>query len=272
MARDRAGGLDRETWISLFDAALQRPGTELNEEWAWLLDQLKMSPEDYPAILEALRQGRWRTARNPRTYLKTVARREAFKEHLAAQKQDNLILMPTTANGEGASLEGTLDHIAYVRDATEAVLGSDGIWRSGSGGDRDDLSYEEDDDGNPVETYREHLFAKIPGALKQSKPPSQEWIEALDFFNEGRTDYFHHAKPIVRVNWRQWAKQAGLGAWETKALRYRAAGISREAALARQQDHASRKALQAAWRRFDRSSKQLLKNFAQKSLRQNVPE
>ena len=263
----KAAELDRETWISLFEAALQRPGTELNEEWAWLLDQLKMAPEDYPAILEALRQGRWRTARNPRTYLKTVARREAFKEQLAAQKRDTLILMPTTANGEGASLEGTLDHIAYVRDSNEAVLGSDGVWHSGGGRDKDGYRYEEDDQGNPVESYRDHLLAKLPGSLKQSTPPSKEWIEALDFFNEGRTDYYHHAKPIVRVNWRQWARQAGLGTWETKVLRYRAAGVSRDAALARQPDEVSRKALQAAWRMFERSSRQLLAEVVKKSLR-----
>ena len=267
----KAAELDREAWISLLDGALQRPGNELNEEWAWLLDQLGLTPEHYPAILEALRQGRWREARNPRTYLKTVARREAHKEQLAAEAQDNLVLMPTTAEGRSASPEGTLDHVAYVRDATEAVLGSDGIWRSGGGADRDYYSYEEDDDGDPVETYREHLLAKVPGTLKQKKPASKEWIRTLRWLNK-QTESFQHAKPSIDVDWNEWAKQAGLDEWETKVLQYRAFGVSRDEALAKQSDEVSRKALQAAWRKFDRSSKQMLKDLAKKNLRRNVPE
>ena len=94
----------------------------------------------------------------------------------------------------------------------------------------------------------------------------------LEWLNEGRTDSYRHANPLVRVNWQQWAEQAGLGEWERKVLQYRAAGVSRESALAEQPDETARKSLQAAWRQFDRSSKELLKDFAQKNLRQNVPE
>ena len=153
--------LDREAWCSTLEAALQTPGDQHNDLWAWLLGQLGLTPEDYPAVLEALRQGRWREAKNPRAYLKTVARREALKEQLAAQKLDNLILVPTTAEGETASTEGTLDHIAYMWSARDAVRSSDGVWRTGDGAEYDD--YEEDDEGNPVESYREHLLAKILG-------------------------------------------------------------------------------------------------------------
>lgn len=263
--------LNRETWISLLDAALQRPGDELNEEWRWLLEQLGMNSEDYPAILKALQQGRWRKADDPKAYLAYVARKEARRDQLDAEKRDNLVLMPTTAEGRSASPEGTLDHVAYVRDATEAVLGSDGIWRSGGGADRDYYSYEEDDDGDPVESYREHLLAKVPGTLKQKKPPSKEWVRTLRWLNK-QTESFQHAKPSVQVDWKGWAKQAGLDGWETKVLQYRASGVSRDEALAKQSDEASRKALQAAWRKFDRSSKQTLKDFAQKNLKRNVPE
>jgi hypothetical protein len=44
-----------------------------------LLRELGLPMDTFSAVLEAVQQGRWRTARNPKAYVKTVARRE-FKK------------------------------------------------------------------------------------------------------------------------------------------------------------------------------------------------
>jgi hypothetical protein len=46
---------DRETWLAILEAASQKPGDEINDEWRWLLQQLRMPADDYPALHEALR-------------------------------------------------------------------------------------------------------------------------------------------------------------------------------------------------------------------------
>ena len=71
--------VERGPWIVILEAASHRPGDEINDEWEWLLDQLDLSAECFLAVLETIRQGRWRTAKNPRAYVKTVAKREARK-------------------------------------------------------------------------------------------------------------------------------------------------------------------------------------------------
>lgn len=264
--------LDRETWISLFDAALQRPGDQLNEEWVWLLDQLCMGPEDYPAILEALRQGRWRTARDPRKYLRTVARWEAFKDQLANERRDNLVLMPSTAEGGSASHEGTLDHISHLRETADAVKGSDGVWRRGGGAERDyHGEFDEDEYGRPV-SLRGRLLAKIPNSLKVLVEPPPEVERAVEAFNAAIDEHHIHLQPGIGIDVGQWAELAGLDDGEMQVLEYRMAGVSREKALAEQVDETSRKALQAAWKRFDRTGFRRLREFAEKSLAESVPE
>lgn len=124
---------DRETWVAVLEAAAQKPGDQIDDEWRWLLSQLRLPSDDYTALREAVCQGRWRNAKNPRTYIKTVARREAHKEKAATVANDPLVLMPTTSDDNRSSVEGSLDHISYVRDTSEAVQGSDGVWRRGEG-------------------------------------------------------------------------------------------------------------------------------------------
>lgn len=265
----KAAELDRDAWISLFDAALQRPGNELNEEWRWLLDQLGLTPADYSAILEALRQGRWREARNPINYLKTVARREARKEQLTNEKRDNLVLLPSTAEGGSAAHEATLDHISHLRETADAVKGSDGVWRRGGGAERD--YYDEDEYGRPV-SLRGRLLAKIPNSLKVLVEPPPEVERAVEAFNAATDEHHIHLQPGTGIDVGQWAELAGLDDGEMQVLEYRMAGVSREKALAEQVDETSRKALQAAWKRFDRTGLSRLREFAEKSLAESVPE
>ena len=268
----KAAELDRETWISLFDAALQRPGTEMNEEWAWLLDQLGLRPEDYPAILLGLRQGRWREAKNPRAYLKTVARREALKEQLTAQKQDNLVLVPTTAEDDAASIEGTLDHLAHLRETAEAIQGADGIWRRGGGAERDQYEYlDEDEYGRPL-SLRGRILARVPQTLKVVVEPPPGLRQSVEEFNASTDEHHINLQPAIGIDMGKWAELAGFDDYEMQVLEYRLAGVSRENALAGQANETSRKALQAAWKRFDRNGFGRLREFAEKSKAENVPE
>lgn len=262
--RRKASQLDRETWISLFGAALQRSGTEMNEEWAWLLDQLDMTAEQYPAVLEALRQGRWREAKNPRAYLKTVARREALKEQLTAQKQDNLVLVPATAETEAAYVEGTLDHLARLRETAEAVQGADGIWRRGGGAERDEYEYfDEDEYGRPL-SLRGRILERIPQSLKVVVEPPPEVRQSVEEFNASTNEQHIHLQPAIGIDMGKWAELAGFDEWEMQVLHYRLDGVSRDKALAEQPDEPSRKALQAAWKRYDRTGNQRLRDFAEK--------
>ena len=54
-------------------------------------------------------------------------------------------------------------------------------------------------------------------------------------------------------DWKKLGKKAGLDAWEIKVLEYRSQGISRDRAMELQLNEISRKAIQAAWKRFDRT-------------------
>jgi hypothetical protein len=43
------------------------------------MDELAVPYQYFPAVLEGIRQNRWRQAKNPKAYLKTIVRREAVK-------------------------------------------------------------------------------------------------------------------------------------------------------------------------------------------------
>jgi hypothetical protein len=263
---------DRETWIAILDAASQRPGDEIDDEWRWLLQQLRMSADDYFALREAIRQGRWRNAKNPKAYIKTVALREALNERVTTAADDPLVLIPETSEGTGISAEHSLDHISYVRDTSEAVQGTDGIWRRGGGAERYyEEFYDEDENGNPV-SLRGRLLAKVPDNLKRLVEPSAEYRRAVEEFNAATDEYHLHVEPSVHVDLEKWAELAGFDEWEMRVLRYRLDEVSRDEALAEQSDEVSRKALQAAWRRYDRTGKQRLREVAEKNLQKTVPE
>jgi hypothetical protein len=73
---------------------------------------------------------------------------------------------------------------------------------------------------------------------------------------------------IARPDWNKWAAAAGLDEWEKRVLGYRLTGTGRERALALQTDEESRKALQAAWKRFDRNGMERLRQAAKINVEQ----
>jgi hypothetical protein len=264
--------IDRETWLVILESALQKPGDQLNDEWTWLLKQLDMGPEEYPVLLGALRQGRWRAAKSPKAYLKTVVRRESLKEQIAAEKQDSLVLMPATASKEGSSVEGFLDHASYLYDTAEAIQGPDGVWRRGGGAERNEYErFDEDEHGRPL-SLQSRLLAKVPRSLKTVIEPPDDYKRAVEEFNASTNELHIHPQPVIGINLGKWAEQAGFDEWEMRVLDYQLASVSRDKALAEQPDEIARKALQAAWKRYDRTGKQRLREFAEKNIEKHVPE
>jgi len=113
---------------------------------------------------------------------------------------------------------------------------------------------------------RGRLLAKVPEGLKTLIEPSAEYKEAVEEFNASTNDWHLHAKPSVHVDLEKWAELAGFDEREMRVLRYRLGEVSRDEALAEQPDDASRKAIQAAWRRYDRTGKQRMREVAEKNM------
>lgn len=146
----------------------------------------------------------------------------------------------------------------YVRSSAEPTKRTDGIWRRGEG------NY--DDNGVPLGdiSYRERMLGSVPNSLKKLVAPSQEQRTQIDRINKSLTDVHLDLLPKIEVKWENWAKAAGLDEWEYKVIVCKLSQISREKALADQPTNEDRKALQAAWRRFDRTGLKKLQETAKK--------
>ena len=66
-------------WLGALETAAQVNVEQSSAVWVWIMQELRLGPQYFLAIREAVQQGRWRTAKNPKTYIKTVAKREALK-------------------------------------------------------------------------------------------------------------------------------------------------------------------------------------------------
>lgn len=264
---------DRSLWMDLLSASATRSPDQLNDEWRWLLAELGLSAEFFPAVLLAVKQKRWVNADNPKHYVKRVARLEALKAQRAAEKADNLVLIKSKEENASFSVDGALDQLAYAADTTDAIRGPNGVWKRGGGREAlYDERYEEDERGNYIGSLRGRLLAKVPSSMKQwVEPPDwhKAWVEEI---NQSSTEFHYEARSTVRVDLRQWASLAGFDAWDTRVLDYRAQGISRDRAMDDQPDEVSRRALQAAWRKFDRTGFARLRAAAEKKLAEDVPE
>jgi hypothetical protein len=265
MSNQLLDSAEREKWIGLLDAAAEHPPDTINDEWAWLLGELGLPKDHFLYIVEALRQGRWRTAKNPRSYLKTVARREASKALRSEEKEDPIELLKSNPSKREFSMEVALGDLSYQSETSEALKGAGGIWRRGGGLEAyQNEKWEEDDDGNPIRTYRDRLLSKVPAMLKQIEKPSAELKALYEELNEQTTDYHYHARSFVHPDWNAWASAAGLDEWEQKVMEYRLEGVSRDRAMQMQTNGDARKALQAAWRKFDRQGLRRLQDAAKK--------
>src|SRR5438270_7141750 len=112
----------------------------------------------------------------------------------------------------------------------------------------------------------------MPRELVIVTPPSEEWKATVREMNDSFEGLDLEARPSVRPDWKKWAAAAGVDEWEMKVLRCRLGGVSREQAMAMQTDEESRKALQAAWRRFDRNGMERLRGAEKINIEKSVPE
>lgn len=269
----RMAEADRALWIDLLTAAATQSPNQLNDEWRWLLTELGLSAEFFPAVLLAVKQGRWRTADNPKHYVKRVARLEALKAKRAAEKSDELILVKSKPGDSSFSIDSALDQLSYAADTTDAIRDANGVWKRGGG--REALYNEddqEDERGNFIGSLRGRLLAKVPNSMKQWVEPPDWYKASVEDFNQSNNDWHIEATGTIRVDLKQWASLAGFNDWDTRVLDYRAQGVSRDSAMEDQPDEVSRKALQAAWRKFDRTGLARLRLAAEKELAEDVPE
>jgi hypothetical protein len=122
--------LDRDHWISLLDSAARENPDTISSEWSWILQQLKLPLEFFPYVLQAVQQGRWKTARNPKSYIRRVAWRESVKAERAYEDRNPLKAVALPADGS-LSMEDALEHFGHLSDTAQASKDPDGVWRRG---------------------------------------------------------------------------------------------------------------------------------------------
>lgn len=237
---------DRESWLTIFETAVAKPGDQQDADWNWLLVELGLFLEDYPSLILTLEEGRWRKAKNPRAYVKTVARRLAARQR-AAERSKIPEFVPQSKI-RGVSSEELLGYLAFVSETDGAVRGKDGTWRLGGENELFREGYDEDSS-----SLRERLWNKLPLGLIKHAPG----VDPNDFDPDSLPG-------LANVDIEKWAELAGLDDGEKRVLRYHAVGVSRDRALVVQPDEVSRRALQAAWRRFDRTGRRRLLEVAKK--------
>jgi hypothetical protein len=253
---------NREQWVQVLESVARRRPDDVEAEWKWLMEQLGLGPEYFFALHEAVQQGRWRTAADPRTYLKTVARRGARAQQ-RMEYRDNLVLMSGRGIAGGkAGIEEELEFMVHRQSRPEAMEGEDGVWRAGrvapGGAER--------------KGYFKSLVSSVPAELTRMEVPDPDVQAELDEINAEMDDFHLVLEPLRRPDWKQWAETAGLSDWEQKVIEYKLNFISREQALLEQPDEDSRRALQAAWRNLNRSGLEQLRRAAKKISKKNVPE
>lgn len=251
---------NRAQWITILKAASANPPDEMNAEWEWLMGELELPLDYWLAVCAAIQQGRWREAKNPRGYIKTVASREARKMGLVVDELDQNLRLVELHRGRAGSIprmEDKLEQINYAATTSDLLKGTDGVWRRGGSRDDDDRPelHSELEMGG-FDSAWDWLLAKLPDELRLEKQPSAEQIKNYDQLNSIGDDYYHMR--TASPNWKAWGQRAGFDEWEQQVLENRISRKSREKALAEQPNEASRKALQAAWKRFDRTGMERL--------------
>jgi hypothetical protein len=262
----------REEWLRVLDSVASKRPDEAEAEWAWLMKELELGPEYFLAIYEAVRQGRWRESENPGAYIKSVAKREARRETPSGERKprglrgfqglefeaEEITLGRNGAlemDGDRFSSEDKLEELEYLRSSGRSVRDADGVWRTASGGS-------DDPEGllsRPAKRGRgPRLMTEAEGARLARYAEKIRQMRAAAGKDERDEAYVEEAPEPIQ-NWPEWAQHAGISDWEQKAIEYKTEGVGRSAALAEQPDEGSRRALQAAWRRLERTGERRLR-------------
>lgn len=282
----------RSQWLQTLEIIANRQPDQAEAEWAWVMKHLGLGPGYFLGVLEAVRQGRWREAENPAGYLKTAAKREQRRltpsgdRRLAGIRgmhgldlQAEEITLGRDGfvgpDGETLSSEDMLDHMEYRRGGGgRAVRDPDGVWRASAW-----------PPGEPSRAARQ--AAELDTALSQGmaraskgrrrKPrpemkPSQpglldRYVKRLERMQaasgkDERDEPWVDPEPEGEPDWPAWSQAAGLTEWELKAIEYKLTGVGWSEAMRAQPDDEARRALQAAWRKVERSGEKRLRQAA----------
>lgn len=214
--------LDRAQFLAIFEQAAATPLQGHDHQWVWLIaDVLKMPICYLPAVQVALRQGRWRSAKNPRGYIKTVAQREAVALGLAPMSDKGLGLTVPRIPGEQRSMSHD-QYIDYMH--FDGPVKEGGVWHA-----RDSW----DDD----------LDRRTRGVAFGGRLVAHDLLKPEDDEEDAR----------LVIDWQKVAERAGLDEDEGWILELRLSGFTRERILSSvAEDDEERRAYQAAWRRLDR--------------------
>ena len=154
--------ISKAEWLGVLETAAKLGVEQSNAVWIWLMHELRLGPQYFLAVREAVQQGRWRIAKNPKTYIKTVAKREALKMGLVAEDSGNLVPVGSSRReGEEISGEESLEYLEHQYDSPKAAKGEDGTWRGGAGA--------EPDYNDPLleyDSYRDWLARECHGNLR----------------------------------------------------------------------------------------------------------
>jgi len=154
-------------WLGVLETAAKLSVEQSSAVWVWIMQELRLGPQYFLAIRAAVQQGRWRTARNPKAYIKTIAKREARKMGLVNEDRGDLVPVGSSRSDGAISGEEALEYLGHHYDSRDAAKGEDAIWRAGAAGERDP--------GDPVdehESYRAWVASGLPSELVIVTPPS----------------------------------------------------------------------------------------------------
>lgn len=254
--------LVRETWLGVLEVLAIRRPDQAESDWGWVMEQLGLGPQYFFAVYDAIKEGRWRTADDPGAYIKAVAKRQNSVERRQKQRmgllgnpREQLVTMSDSeVDGERVSGEEMLDSLMDRQERGKPARGSDGVWRSA-----------------PSLGAHQGIHFEKPGKMQPDAPSRRKALES--FARKAREieqqrqaepgEYVHVPEGPQRLpDWKEWADAAGLSEWERKVVFYKMSGIGREQALREQPDEEARRALQAAWKKFERTALERLRAAA----------
>jgi hypothetical protein len=231
------------------------------DEWGLFLNLLGLEHGYYLAVCEVLKQGRWATAPYPRAYVKYAAKIEARKMHLSIPHEDDTFecwdshLRFDGLFGLGRDEESETAQIAANKRAERAMFEDHERYEA--------IMADEEFEANKPMLPDDWLIRREPDAL---------YVRAVEEFNRTQNERHIHIQPRYSLDWTRLAGESGLDQWETKVLEYRRNGVSRDRAMSEQADTDSRLAIQAAWKRMDRSGLKKVKELLNKIQLQDVPD
>jgi hypothetical protein len=195
-------------------------------EWIALVTGILELPiAFFAAVKMALVQGRWRNVKNPKAYLRKVAKREAQTTNAARDPKSTLKIPQNVVDEDGQPLsyEGYIDHQSY--DYGPVKQG--GVWQA------------RNETEEPI--YADDEGRKIPEVNGRPVPLDLVLLE-----DDG-------PDATLVINWPKVGERAGLDAAEVRILELRRAGLTREVILNKlARDDEERRKYQTAWRQLDR--------------------